>query len=201
MSETSPDSSAVGAGCGRRSMLALVLGTGLALPFGRHLAAQTVDPRRQRPQSGDRFVFADGARKGQTIKLADLAAGATPVTAYPIDPASGTVRDDTRLNEVLLVRLDPASLTGETRARAAEGVVAYSAVCTHTGCDVWEWQPAASTIRCSCHFSEFELSDGARVVGGPAPRRLPALPLTIVDGAPAVASGFVGRPGFDSGGG
>jgi hypothetical protein len=39
------------------------------------------------------------------------------------------------------------------------------------------------------------------VVNGPAPRRLPALPLKIVDGAPVVAGGFVGRPGFESGGG
>jgi hypothetical protein len=38
------------------------------------------------------------------------------------------------------------------------------------------------------------------VLNGPAPRRLPALPLKLVDGAPAVAGGFVGRPGFETGG-
>jgi Rieske Fe-S protein len=55
-------------------------------------------------------------------------------------------------------------------------------------------------VKCPCHFSEFDLSNGARVMNGPAPRRLPALPLKIVDGTPVVASVFVGRPGFDSGG-
>ena len=202
MSETSSDSSTRRPGCGRRAVLGLALGAGLALPLGRHLGAQPVDPRKQRPQDNDRFVFADGSRKGQPVKLGDVVSGARPVSVYPMDPASGIVRDDTRLNQVLLVRLDPASLNGDTRARAAEGIVAYSAVCTHTGCDAWEWRAAAAaTIKCSCHFSEFELNDGARVVNGPAPRRLPALPLKIVDGAPAVAGGFVGRPGFESGGG
>ena len=49
-------------------------------------------------------------------------------------------------------------------------------------------------------FSEFDLTESARVLNGPAPRRLPALPLKVVDGAPAVAGGFVGRPGFETGG-
>ena len=187
--------------CGRRAVLVLALGAGLTLPVAARLGAQPVDPRRQRPQPGDRLVFADGARKGQLVMLTDLPAGGPPVTAYPMDPASGAVRDESRLNQVLLVRLDPARLEGDTRARAADGIVAYSAVCTHTGCDAWEWRPGAGAIKCSCHFSEFELRDGARVLNGPAPRRLPALPLKIVEDAPAVAGGFVGRPGFESGGG
>jgi rieske iron-sulfur protein len=46
----------------------------------------------------------------------------------------GTVRNETLLNLVILTRFDPAELSEETRARAAEGVVAYSAVCTpHAG--------------------------------------------------------------------
>ena len=64
----------------------------------------------------------------------------------------------------------------------------------------WDWQAASGTVKCPCHFSEFDLKAGARVLNGPAQRRLPALPLKIADGAPAVAAGFVGRPGFESGG-
>jgi Rieske Fe-S protein len=54
-------------------------------------------------------------------------------------------------------------------------------------------------VKCPCHFSEFDLKAAARVLNGPAPRRLPALPLAIADRAPVVAAGFVGRPGFESG--
>lgn len=179
--------------CGRRSLLKLVVGIGLGLP--RVATAQ--EPRKLRPQKNDRFVLTGSKRP---VTLADLPPGGRPLTAFPLDPTTQTIRDDSRLNEILLVRLDPAVLSGDTRARAADGIVAYSAICTHTGCDAWEWQPAASIAKCSCHFSEFALNDGARVLNGPAPRRLPALPLKIVEGALVVADGFVGRPGFESAG-
>jgi Rieske Fe-S protein len=78
--------------------------------------------------------------------------------------------------------------------------VAYSAVCTHTACDIRDWQAETGTIKCPCHFSTFDVKDGARVLDGPAPRRLPALPLRMVDGVPAAAGGFVSRVGFQQGG-
>ena len=182
-------------------MLKLAVVVGLALPRVGISGAQDDERRKARPQPNDRLVFAGGDRKGQLITLTDLPAGGPPLTAYPMDPTAKVVRDDSRLNQILLVRLDPKSLNGDTRERAADGIVAYSAVCTHTGCDAWDWQPASSTIKCPCHFSEFDLKESARVLNGPAPRRLPALPLKVVDGAPTVAGGFVGRPGFDTGGG
>ena len=201
MSETPPPR-ADRTGPGRRDVLKLALGIGLVVPLGGGAHAQTGDARSARPQPNDRFVFARGDRKGQVVTLADLPSGGAPVTAFPMDPGSKVVRDDSRLNQVLLIRLESNDLSAETRARAADGtVVAYSAVCTHTGCDIWDWQRGSSAVKCPCHYSEFDLKDSARVMNGPAPRRLPALPLTVVDGVPAVASGFVGRPGFEAGGG
>jgi len=182
-------------------VLKLAVGVGLTLPVAHFVNAQDDTRRKARPQTNDRLVFAGGDRKGQLITLADLPVGGPPLTAYPMEPTANIVRDDSRLNQILLVRLDPNRLNGDTRARAADGIVGYSAVCTHTGCDVWDWQPASSTIKCPCHFSEFDLKESARVLNGPAPRRLPALPLKVVDGAPTVAGGFVGRPGFETGGG
>jgi len=181
-------------------VLKLAVVAGLALPRVG-IGAQDDERRKARPQPNDRLVFAGGDRKGQLITLTDLPAGGPPLTAYPMEPTARVVRDDSRLNQVLLVRLDQKSLNSDTRERSADGIVAYSAVCTHTGCDVWDWQPASSTIKCPCHFSEFDLKESARVLNGPAPRRLPALPLKVVDGAPTVAGGFVGRPGFETGGG
>jgi rieske iron-sulfur protein len=184
----------------RRTVLKLALTAGLSLPRVGMAAAQGDDRRKARPQPNDRFVFARGDRKGELITLADLPSGGPPLTAYPMDPAARVVRDDSRLNQVLLVRLDPSQLNPDTRARAADGVVAYSAVCTHTGCDTWDWQPGSSSIKCPCHFSEFDLRQSAQVLNGPAPRRLPALPLKVVENVPAVAGAFVGRPGFETGG-
>jgi len=175
-------------------VLTLALGV-VVLPVAGVVGAQPDDPRRARPQANDRFVFAGGNGKGRVITSAEVAPVGPPLTAFPMDPATRVVRDESRLNQVLLVRLRPNDLTGDTRARAAEGIVAYSAVCTHTGCDSWDWQPASSTIKCPCHFSEFDLKDGARVLNGPATRRLPALPLKIVDGNLAVAKPFTARVG------
>ena len=95
-----------------------------------------------------------------------------------------------------MVRLPPERLSAETRARAADGIVAYSGVCTHTGCDVTDWYADVLRFKCPCHESEFDPSDAARVVGGPAPWQLAALPLKIVDGALVVAAPFEGRVGF-----
>jgi Rieske Fe-S protein len=89
--------------------------------------------------------------------------------------------------------------SGHRDGGAAEGVVAYTSICTHTGCDVDEWRQDEQQLECACHFSIFDPRDGGKVVDGPAPRVLPALPLKIVDGRLAVAGPFVTPVGFEKG--
>ena len=148
------------------------------------------------PQPGDVLVYAFGARTNQPIALADVAAGAKQITAFPMDAATRRVRDGTRLNQLIVVRLAAEALSDETRSRAADGVVAYSGVCTHTGCDVTDWNAPAQHFKCPCHESEYDPGDAARVVSGPAPWQLAALPLKVVDGLLAVRATFVGKVGF-----
>jgi len=195
----------------RRTLLKAALGAGLGVAFVDGAAGQGLDPRepsaqrvgaptpqeKSRPQPDDRLGFAFGARQGQAVASEDLIAGAPPVFAYPMDRATGTPRDGSRLNLVLLIRLPSEELLPTTRALAADGIVAYSAVCTHTGCDVSDWDAAAKVVVCSCHDSAFDPREAARVLGGPARRRLPALPLKQVDGVLLVAGGFTGRVGGD----
>ena len=113
-----------------------------------------------------------------------------------MDPASNTVRSGSRLNKVLLLRLDPEGFDPETKERAVEGIVAYSAVCTHTGCDVTNWHPDRQLLECPCHYSFYDPKEGAKVVSGPSPRRLPALPLKSEGGQLVVAKPFTARAGF-----
>jgi rieske iron-sulfur protein len=181
---------------GRRTVLKAVLGLRLSLPFLDVAAAQTADPKKARPQEGDRFVFLSGEKEGDLITPADLPLGGPAMLTYPMDPQANVVRDGSRLNQVFLVRLDAAELTEATRARAAEGIVAYSAFCTHQGCPVSDWEEQTKTIKCVCHWAEYDPKDGARVIAGPAPRRLAALPLKIVDGVLMAAGGFVGHVGI-----
>jgi Rieske Fe-S protein len=53
---------------------------------------------------------------------------------------------------------------------------AFSAICTHMGCTVGG--VADGTIVCPCHGSRYSITDGS-VKGGPAPRPLPAVPITV----------------------
>ncbi|GLH75572.1 Rieske iron-sulfur protein [Bradyrhizobium sp. SSBR45G] len=167
-------------------------------------AADDDDPRKEkRPQKGDLLVFAEGDREGQTITLADIKLGEPPVHAWPKDAVNAIVRDGSRLNEVLIVRLDPDELDDDTRPRAAEGIVAYSAICSHAGCPVTAWIKASEgnddVFKCMCHNSEYDPRRGAQVVFGPAPRRLAALPLVIKDGALVIAAPFIGKVGAQQG--
>ena len=189
----------------RRALLTALFGMSLVVPCGNLVAAvslagaQPNDPKAVRPRVGDQLVFASGDRIGKVIALKDLPLGGPPVTAYPMDPEAHLVRDGSRLNQILVIRLRPEDLDVDTRARAAEGVVAYSAVCTHAACDITLWKPEKNMLGCPCHESEFDPRASGHVNGGPAPRRLPALPIEIVNGIVTAAAGFSGRVGFQPG--
>ena len=176
-------------------MVLKALSLGLCFSFLDVVPARADDPRMSRPQEGDHFVFPFGDKEGQIITPEDLPFGGPQQQAYPMDPREKIVRNGSTLNLVVLVRFNPTELTEETRALAADGVVAYSAVCTHQGCAVSMWRAEAKTLFCACHGTQFDPRDRARVVDGPAPRRLPMLPIKTVDGVLTVAGGFTGRVG------
>ena len=182
-----------GWGAERRTVLTAGLGLGLA-PWLSNVASAD-DPTSLAPRPGDKFAFLAGEKKGQVVKADDLPLGGPQVQAYPIDPKSGVVRNGSRLNLIVLIRLDPSSMSEETRARAAEGVVAYSAVCTHQGCPVNMWTNEQNALVCSCHASVYDPRVDAQVLSGPAPRALPGLGLRLEDGVPVVAAGFSGHVG------
>lgn len=182
---------------GRRAVLKAGIGLGLGWGLSPNVAAAQEDRASIRPKEGDLLVkFGDLSATPLTPD--DIPLGAMPTMAWAMDPADKTVRSGTRLNQLLLLRLDAQKFTAETRSRAADGVVAYTAICTHNGCDISEWLADEQLLSCSCHFSTFDPKDAARVVDGPAPRILPALPLKIVDGKLVVAKPFTARVGFET---
>src|SRR2546429_3763614 len=184
----------------RRALILTALAIGSCLASSRSVVAEEDAPgSNERPQKADVLVFSEGDHAGEVIKPQDLKAGGPPVRAWPKDPETSVVRKGSRLNEVLVVKFDPAELDEETRSRAAGGVVAYSVICVHTGCPITAWVKAASgdkdVFKCVCHNSEYDPRQSAQVVFGPAPRPLPALPLAADDGPLTVAATFVGKVG------
>jgi ubiquinol-cytochrome c reductase iron-sulfur subunit len=89
---------------------------------------------------------------------------------------------------VVLVRL-PQHELHLPRANAhfaADGIVAYSKICTHAGCAISLYRsplfrpndPRPALV-CPCHYSTFDPAAGGTVLFGPAGRNLPMLPLSI----------------------
>lgn len=144
--------------------------------------------------AGDRLVEEDAEGTPVPLRVADLKPG-KPVVAYPFDPKSGKRRDETRLNKLVLIKLPEAEMTPATRSRAAGGVLAYSAICTHQACDVKTWSAKEKVLLCFCHSSKFALLDDGKLVSGPAYRPLPYLPLKLDGEQLVLAGGFSDEPG------
>jgi rieske iron-sulfur protein len=180
-------------GSTRRDLLALASMLGLGAATCGAITAAAAEPADERPKEGD-FLVAIDAATPRPLEPKDIANA--EIIAWPLDPAGNIVRSGSRLNKVLLLRLDPTTLVGPTRDRAADGIVAYSAICPHAGCEVDGWSPEQRILECPCHNSRYNPCDGAVVVDGPAPRGLAALPLKIVEGRLVVAKPFTGRVGI-----
>jgi len=179
--------------CRRRALL----GAAVALshwPIIPAWAEDQPDETAKRPQPGDHLVFLTGPKKDLPARAEDLELGGTQLQAFPADP-KGLVRDGSPLNLVLLVRVGGDGLDEETRKRSADGVVAYSAICTHQACPVNQWSTEKMAMVCSCHGSTYDPKNSAKVIFGPAPLPLAALPLKSDNGLLVVAGGFVGRVG------
>ena len=179
----------------RRSILKLGLGGACVTAMSPIAVMAQRDPASMPPQEGDLLVKFDDPLS-PPLRPADVMANAPPLMAWPMDPVGKTVRKENRLNGILLIRLNPAA-SGATVPNAVEGVLAYSALCTHAGCTVTQWIPETGILSCDCHASEFDAKASGRVVVGPAARPLPPLSLKVEGTALVVATPFATPIRFD----
>ena len=98
-------------------------------------------------------------------KRADLAVGGS-AQLFPMGKA------DNQDNLLQVVRVAAGD--------GAAGLVAYSAICTHLGCAVFEKLNRDGLILCPCHGSIYDPANHAAVRRGPSDRALPGIP--IADG-------------------
>ena len=157
--------------------------------------AAPVKPEKLPPQVGDLLAFPSWEHDGRLLTLADLPADSPPQMVFPHDASSGITRERSRLNQILVVRLDQTTLDDKTRARSADGIVAYSGRCTHAGCGVTDWNSEAGQFICPCHGSEFDPRRAAQVMNGPATRALAAIPIAIKGEHIEVQGPFTGKLG------
>ena len=166
-----------------------IAAAGLAAPWA--LAAGLAHAK---PMPGDRLVEDVAEGTPTPLRVSDLRPG-KPMLAFPFDAAKGEVRSDSRLNKLVLMRFTEAEMNAETKARSAGGVLAFSAICTHQGCEVKTWLPKELALVCFCHSTKFLLLEGGSVASGPAPRALPFLPLSLDGDQLVIAGPFSAPPG------
>lgn len=81
---------------------------------------------------------------------------------------------------LMVVRLKPEDIKDKKELDwSHQGIVAFSKICTHVGCPVSLYEQQTHHVLCPCHQSTFDLSDGARVIFGPAGHRLPQLRISV----------------------
>ncbi|AZS87743.1 Rieske 2Fe-2S domain-containing protein [Streptomyces griseoviridis] len=83
---------------------------------------------------------------------------------------------------LMIVRIQPDNIKDKRELQwSHEGIVAYSKICTHVGCPISLYEQQTHHVLCPCHQSTFDLSDGARVIFGPAGHALPQLRIGVND--------------------
>ncbi|GAA3096319.1 Rieske 2Fe-2S domain-containing protein [Streptomyces rectiviolaceus] len=81
---------------------------------------------------------------------------------------------------LMIVRIQPDNIKDKQELEwSHDGVVAYSKICTHVGCPISLYEQQTHHVLCPCHQSTFDLSDGARVIFGPAGHALPQLRIAV----------------------
>lgn len=146
------------------------------------------------PSAGDRLVLDDAEGEPVALRAADLKVG-KPILAFAFDKATKEVRNGSRLQKIMLMKLDEADLNAETKERAASGVVAFSAICTHQACEVKTWIAKEKALVCYCHASKFLPLEAGKVESGPAARALPTIPLKLEGDELVLAGTFSARTG------
>lgn len=182
-----------GACLARRTVLMGMVGAG-ASALAAPAFAQN-DPTDTAPVVGDLIV----RERGNTPLTADdIKVGAKPIHGYAMSADGATIRNGGTTRMLLLSRFEDADLTDDAKKVAADGVLVYTSICTHAGCDAVDWEADKKIIACPCHGSHFDPKNNGAVVTGPAARKLPQLPIKIGDGGKLVVNGaFDGRVGGD----
>ncbi|MEX2660006.1 MAG: Rieske 2Fe-2S domain-containing protein [Acidimicrobiales bacterium] len=181
---------------GRRSLLVkLGLGAVASLALAAVFPIRSLGPRpgrglKETPYraGGLRLVTEHGA----PIRPRDLRAG-TLLTVFP----AGAIRDAQA--PTLLLRLDEEAQEAFRPRKGREGwtvdgIVAFSKLCTHTGCPVGLYQEELKLLLCPCHQSTFDVLQAAEPVFGPAARPLPQLPLGLDSVGFLIATGDFSDP-------
>jgi ubiquinol-cytochrome c reductase iron-sulfur subunit len=176
----------------RKVLLVLLGGAVAALGAALLLPIRSLGPRPGRGLK--ETAFRDGVRlvneQGEPVFSDDIPVDGV-ITVWPEGdaqaPDSPTLLIRTRADQ----EMQP--LPGR-EDWTPENLVAYSKLCTHTGCPVGLYQAEEGLLLCPCHQSTFDVLAGATPIFGPAARPLPQLPLAVDENGSIIATGDFSDP-------
>jgi len=175
-------------GCmSRRTVVSGIAGLGVLMLTGAEALAQDAGG----PAPGDILVNAKGEAP---LTPADITGDSKQILFAYAQDAAGVTKKGGK-NKIALVRLDPSKLGEEALPRSADGVMAFSGLCTHAGCDVKAFDPDKGLMKCPCHGSVFDPAKNGEVATGPAKHRLASLVIEIENDRFVVKEGFDGKVG------
>ncbi|WP_327009075.1 ubiquinol-cytochrome c reductase iron-sulfur subunit [Dactylosporangium sp. NBC_01737] len=186
-------------GLKRRRFVGLAFLAGAA-PLGAVAGALLVGSLIKAPtQDGENVFFTTGwdpkhndgkpvrltHEDGTPIRPADVSVGGQ-ITVFPGIPHGATNKWADSPTLLIHLREEDAEATlGNVKeinkGSQYQNFVAYSKICTHAGCPASLYEQQTNRLLCPCHQSQFQITDNARPIFGPASRALPQLPITVDD--------------------
>ena len=157
--------------------------------------AKTKSPEKMRPQVGDILVHDDFEGGVKPILASKLELDVKQTMGFPQDSTSLIVRDGSRFNKIMVIRLNPEEMDEDTLSNSANGIVAYSAICTHQGCDVNSFIDDKKEFFCFCHLSRFDPYKAGAITNGPATKKLAMLPIEKIGDQLIVRKKLTRKPG------
>jgi ubiquinol-cytochrome c reductase iron-sulfur subunit len=182
-------------GITRRPLLKGALVLGLApvalVPLVSIIGGFIKDPHKGNPFY--RTGFDPANNNGKPVRLMrddltpvrpeEVSAGGQ-ITVFPAIPGGNT--NEHADSPTLLIHLRPKdaeetrrNLVSDNQGSMWGDYVAFSKICTHAGCPASLYEQQTNRLLCPCHQSQFQITDNARPIFGPATRRLPMLPLDV----------------------
>jgi len=149
------------------------------------------------PKTHDTFVYIDGPNKGKDVKTAEIVLDVSPIPVQAKDGETGEVRESEK-STVLLYRVNAETIPLEWRSDSADGILAYSAVCTNDATLIGpkDFDSASKQVTCSTCKTQYDLINGAEVKGGPGTRALPQVPVADHDGLLRISHGIISWVGM-----
>jgi ubiquinol-cytochrome c reductase iron-sulfur subunit len=192
-------------GFGRRKMLRNTLIGSMALvPLSGVVLLRDLGPLPEKKLAQTNWREATSAKPiqlinmntNQPMKAEDIAVGSlTFAKPEGLEESDEDFQQRIAKDALMIVRIAPEDIKdAKSRELGFEGVLAYSKICTHVGCPISLYEQQTHHALCPCHQSTFDLSDGARVIFGPAGHPLPQLKITTDEKGFLVATGDFAEP-------